>query len=94
MALQQNNHKHLSLSAVNAITVFTKPKNRYLGQNQNTVIQPVMAYANLKTLGPFMHSVWGMKAKEKTQKIQSYHNAITNESAVTHMCVWSHGDKY
>lgn len=69
MAPQRNNHRHLNLSTMNAITVFTKPQNCYLGQNRKAVIQSVMTSAILKTLGPFMHSVSGIKArKEKKRK--------------------------
>ncbi len=62
MAPQQNNHKHLNLSTVNAITVFTKAQNHYLGQNQKSVIQLVMTSAILKTLEPFMPQ-WKQKEK-------------------------------
>lgn len=99
MTPQQNNHKHLNLSTVNAITVFTKPQNRYLGQNKNTAFQPVMASAIPKTLEPFMHSVFGMKAKEKEKK--KYINItmpsqinLRSHSYLRDMFVRSHGDKY
>lgn len=89
MAPQRNNHRHLNLSTMNAITVFTKPQNCYLGQNRKAVIQSVMTSAILKTLGPFMHSVSGIKArkekKRKRKKKKVYQDGIAHESAVMHI---------
>lgn len=77
---------------MNAITVFTKPQNCYLGQNRKAVIQSVMTSAILKTLGPFMHSVRGIKArkekKEKKKRISKQHRTrISSHAHIFETCM-------
>lgn len=86
---------------MNAITVFTKPQNCYLGQNRKAVIQSVMTSAILKTLGPFMHSVSGIKArkeKKRKRKKKKYIKTAShmNQQSCTYlrdMYARSHGDR-
>lgn len=84
---------------MNAITVFTKPQNCYLGQNRKAVIQSVMTSAILETLGPFMHSVCRIKAKEKKEmkkkkniKMASHMNQQSH-TYLRDMYARSHGDR-